>query len=52
MDKFEVATIDVLEETYSISYLKENEIDKDAIVMDPRTYNLLKSGLEQKFTRK
>ena len=51
-DKFEVLTIDVIEETYSISYSNENELDVDAIVMDPKTYNVLKLGLEQKFTRK
>lgn len=51
-DKFEVLTIDVIKETYSISYSNENELDVDAIVMDPKTYNVLKLGLEQKFTRK
>ena len=51
-DKFEVLTIDVIKETYSIIYSNENELDVDAIVMDPKTYNVLKLGLEQKFTRK
>lgn len=51
-DKFEVLTIDVIKETYSISFSNENELDVDAIVMDPKTYNVLKLGLEQKFTRK
>jgi hypothetical protein len=51
-DKFEVLTIDVIKETYSISYSNEQELDVDAIVMDPKTYNVLKLGLEQKFTRK
>lgn len=51
-DKFEVVTIDVIKETYSISVMSENKIDKDAIVMDPKTLNMLKIGLEQKFIRK
>jgi hypothetical protein len=51
-DKFEVLTIDVIKETYSINYSNEQELDVDAIVMDPKTYNVLKLGLEQKFTRK
>jgi len=51
-DKFEVLTVDVIKETYSISYSNEQELDVDAIVMDPKTYNVLKLGLEQKFTRK
>ena len=51
-DKFEVLTIDVIKETYSISYSNEHELDVDAIVMDPKTYNVFKLGLEQKFTRK
>ena len=51
-DKFEVLTIDVIKETYSISYSNEEELDIDSIVMDPKTYNLLKLGLEQKFIRK
>ncbi|MCR5786397.1 MAG: hypothetical protein K6G28_01690 [Acholeplasmatales bacterium] len=51
-DKFEVLTIDVFKETYSISYSNEQELDVDAIVMDPKTYKAFKLGLEQKFTRK
>lgn len=50
-DKFEVLTIDVQKDTYSISYSKEEDIDKDAIVMDSKTYKALLMGLEQKFTR-
>ena len=45
-DKFEVLTIDVIKETYSISYSNEHELDVDAIVMDHKTYNALKIGLE------
>ena len=51
-DKFEVLTIDVIKEMYSISYSNEHELDADAIVMNPKTYNSFKLGLEQKFTRK
>lgn len=50
-DKFEVVTIDVQKETYSITYSKEEDIDLDAIVMDTKTFNALLLGLEQKFTR-
>ena len=50
-DKFEVVTIDVQKETYSITYLKEEDIELDAIVMDTKTFNALLLGLEQKFTR-
>ena len=50
-DKFEVVTIDVQKETYSITYSKEEDIDQDAIVMDTKTFNALLLGLEQKFNR-
>ena len=50
-DKFEVVTIDVQKETYSITYSKEEDIELDAIVMDSKTFNALLLGLEQKFTR-
>ncbi len=50
-DKFEVVTIDVQKETYSITYSKEEDIELDAIVMDTKTFNALLLGLEQKFTR-
>jgi hypothetical protein len=50
-DKFEVVTIDVQKETYSIAYSKEEDIDQDAIVMDTKTFNALLLGLEQKFNR-
>ncbi len=50
-DKFEVVTIDVQKETYSITYSKEEDIDQDAIVMDSKTFNALLLGLEQKFNR-
>ncbi len=50
-DKFEVVTIDVQKETYSISNSKEEYIDEDAIVMDPKTFKVLLLGLEQKFNR-
>lgn len=50
-DKFEVITIDVQKETYSITYSKEEDIELDAIVMDTKTFNALLLGLEQKFTR-
>ena len=50
-DKFEVVTIDVQKETYSITYSKEEDIELDAIVMDTKAFNALLLGLEQKFTR-
>ena len=50
-DKFEVVTIDVQKETYSITYSKEEDIELDAVVMDTKTFNALLLGLEQKFTR-
>lgn len=50
-DKFEVVTIDVQKETYSITYSKEEDVDQDAIVMDSKTFNALLLGLEQKFNR-
>lgn len=50
-DKFEVVTIDVQKETYSITYSKEEDIELDAVVMDTKTFNALLLGLEQKFIR-
>ena len=50
-EKYEVLTIDVKKETFSLSKVDGKDLDKDAVVMDPKTFKALLLGLEQKFTK-
>ena len=48
LNQFKNVSIDVKKETYKITVLKEEELDKDAIVMNPNTLEALLAGLVAK----
>jgi len=48
LNQFKNVSIDVKKETYIITVLKEEELDKDAIVMNPNTLEALLAGLVAK----
>ena len=48
LNQFKNVSIDVKKETYKITVLKEEELDKDAIVMNPNTLEALLTGLVAK----
>ena len=52
LDKFEVITINLENDTYSITYSTDFEVNEmDAVVMDPKTFNALKSGVKRNFSK-
>lgn len=48
LNQFKNVSIDVKKETYKITVLKEEELDKDAVVMNPNTLEALLAGLVDK----
>ena len=48
LNQFKNVSIDVKKETYKITVFKEEELDKDAIVMNPNTLEALLAGLADK----
>ena len=48
LNQFKNVSIDVKKETYKITVLKEEEIDNDAVIMNPNVLEALLAGLEAK----
>ena len=48
LNQFKNVSIDVKKETYKIAVLKEEELDNDAVVMNPNTLEALLAGLVAK----
>ena len=48
LNQFKNVSIDVKKETYKITVLKEEELDEDAVVMNPNTLEALLAGLVDK----
>ncbi len=48
LNQFKNVSIDVKKETYKITVLKEEELDKDAVAMNPNILEALLAGLFDK----